>query len=157
MKALPVQARCRHCANEFPLSDLLLTVGGTCPLCGWTLSPEFTSMLREESRNADDATMLLIRALRRLNGLPGNLQLLPHSVFRNFFEEVGWEQELPKDPDYAREELRFIHLGLETWERLADLGNRDGFFERVKNALARSRRTRRRENAAVADKAPAAK
>ena len=80
MEALPIQARCRHCTNDFPISDLLLAVDGGCPVCGRTLSPEWTMMLREESRNADSAMMLLVRALRRLYGLPGNLQLCPFSV-----------------------------------------------------------------------------
>ena len=58
-------------------------------------------MLLEESRNADSAMKLLVRALRRLNGLPGNLELMPHSVLRNLFEEVGWEEEFATDPHYA--------------------------------------------------------
>ena len=141
MEAHPIQARCRHCTNDFPISDLLLAVDGGCPVCGWTLSPEWTMMLREESRNADTAMMLLVRALRRLYGLPGNLQLLPHSVFRNLFEEVGWEQELPVDPDYAGEELRLLRLEFESWERLAEQGKRDGTLERLKRAFTRSRRS----------------
>ena len=31
--------------------------------------------------------IVLVRAIRRLVGLPGNLELLPHSVLRNLFEE----------------------------------------------------------------------
>ena len=63
------------------------------------LSPEWTSMLLEQSRTADRAMTVLVRALRRLNGLPGNLELLPHSVLRNLFEEVGWEEEFSNDSD----------------------------------------------------------
>ncbi len=100
-------------------------------------------MLQEESRNADTAMMLLVRALRRLYGLPGNLQLLPHSVFRNLFEEVGWEQDLSVDPDYAGQELRLLRLQLESWERLAQQRKRDGTVERLKNAFTRSRRSDR--------------
>jgi hypothetical protein len=143
MEAHPIDARCRHCTSDFPISDLLLAVDGRCPICGWTLTPEWTIVLQEESRNADTAMMLLVRALRRLNGLPGNLQLLPHSVFRNFFEEVGWEQDLSVDPDYAGQELRLLRLQFESWERLAQQGKRDGTLERLKRALTRSRRSDR--------------
>lgn len=143
MEALPIEVKCRHCTSDFPISDLLLAVDGRCPVCGWTLSPEWTTMLQEESRNADTAMMLLVRALRRLYGLPGNLQLLPHSVFRNLFEEVGWEQDLSVDPDYAGQELRLLRLQLESWERLAQQRKRDGTVERLKNAFTRSRRSDR--------------
>ncbi len=85
--------------------------------------------------------MVLVRALRRLNGLPGNLELLPHSVLRNFFEEVGWEEEFTNDPAQAQEELRFIRLELESWERLAELDNQNGLSERVKEFLSRKRRS----------------
>jgi hypothetical protein len=143
MEAHPIDARCRHCTSDFPISDLLLAVDGRCPICGWTLTPEWTIVLQEESRNADAAMMLLVRALRRLYGLPGNLQLLPHSVFRNLFEEVGWEQDLSVDPDYAGQELRLLRLQFESWERLAQQGKRDGTLERLKRALTRSRRSDR--------------
>jgi hypothetical protein len=135
----PIEARCRHCAREFCLSDLLGALDGACPHCARLLSPEWTSLLLEESRTADKAMMLLVRALRRLNGLPGNLELLPHSVLRNLFEEVGWEEELSNDPAGAQEELRFIRLEVESWERLAELGDRNGLSERVKEFLSRKR------------------
>jgi hypothetical protein len=85
--------------------------------------------------------MVLVRALRRLNGLPGNLELTPHSVLRNLFEEVGWEEEFSNDPARAQEELRFIRLELESWERLAKLDDRNGLSERVKEFLSRKRRS----------------
>ncbi len=141
MYVSPIEARCRHCTREFCLSDLLDAADGACPHCARLLSPEWTSMLLEQSRTADRAMMVLVRAIRRLNGLPGNLELLPHSVLRNLFEEVGWEEEFSNDPARANEELRFIRLELESWERLAELDDRNGLSERVKEFLSRKRRS----------------
>jgi hypothetical protein len=84
---------------------------------------------------------LLVRSLRRLNGLPGNLELMPHSVLRNLFEEIGWEEEFASDPHYAQAELRFIRLELASWERLASSGDRDALSERLKDFLSRMRRS----------------
>ena len=141
MDVSPIEARCRHCAREFCLSDLLDRQDGACPHCANLLSPEWTSMLFEQSRTADRAMTVLVRALRRLNGLPGNLELLPHSVLRNLFEEVGWEEEFSNDSALAQEELRFIRLELESWERLAELDDRNGLSERVKEFFSRKRRS----------------
>ena len=141
MDVSPIEAKCRHCASEFSLSDLLDTPDGACPHCARLLSPEWTSMLLEQSRTADRAMTVLVRALRRLNGLPGNLELLPHSVLRNLFEEVGWQEEFSNDSALAQEELRFIRLELESWERLAERDDRNGLPERVKEFLSRKRRS----------------
>ena len=141
MYVSPIEARCRHCAREFRLSDLLSAADGVCPYCARLLSPEWTSLLLQESRTADEAMMALVRALRRLVGLPGNLELLPHSVLRNLFEEVGWEEEFSNDPAGAQDELRFIRLEVESWERLAELDDRNGLSERVKEFLSRKRRS----------------
>jgi hypothetical protein len=141
MYVSPIEARCRHCTHEFSLSDLLPAADGVCPHCAKLLSPEWTSLLLEESRTADEAMMVLVRALRRLVGLPGNLELLPHSVLRNLFEEVGWEEEFPNDPAGAQEELRLIRLEVESWERLAEIDDRNGLSERVKEFLSRKRRS----------------
>ena len=141
MSVLPIEARCRHCAREFYLSDLLPAADGACPHCARLLSPEWTSLLLEESQTADEAMMVLVRTLRRLVGLPGNLELLPHSVLRNLFEEVGWEEEFSNDPAGAQEELRFIRLEVESWERLAEIDDRNGLSERVKEFLSRKRRS----------------
>jgi hypothetical protein len=65
----------------------------------------------------------LVKALRRLNGLPGNLRLLPHSVLRNLFEEIGWEQKLAAEPSALEDEIRVIRMELEYWQRL-DSGER---------------------------------
>jgi hypothetical protein len=141
MSVLPIEARCRHCAREFSLSDLLPAADGVCPHCARLLSPEWTSLLLAESQTADEAMMLLVRTLRRLVGLPGNLELLPHSVLRNLFEEVGWEEEFSSDPARAQEELRFIRLEVESWEHLAEIDDRNGLSKRVREFLSRKRRS----------------
>jgi hypothetical protein len=116
--ASPIEARCRHCASKFDLRELTEARTGRCPLCNTLLSPDWTNELLEHAALALRAQTSLVRALRRLNGLPGNLRLLPHSVLRNLFEEIGWEQNLADEPSALEDEIRLIRMELEYWQRL---------------------------------------
>jgi hypothetical protein len=91
------------------------------------LSPEWTVELLEKAAVADASLGALVKALRRLNGLPGNLRLLPHSVMRNLFEEIGWEETLAAEPTALEDEIRLVRLELRLWQRLtpADHDRRD--------------------------------
>jgi hypothetical protein len=52
------------------------------------------------------------------------MRLLPHSVLRNLFEEVGWEQKLAAEPSALEDEIRLIRMELEYWQHL-DPGERN--------------------------------
>jgi len=117
--ATPIQARCRRCQGEFFLYEVVEDKTGECPRCQWPLSPDWTPLLLETAKRADAAQRHLVTALRRLGGLPGNLEILPHSVLRNLFEEIGWERELMSEPALIREEVRHLREQVEAWERLA--------------------------------------
>jgi hypothetical protein len=82
------------------------------------LTPDWTAKLRDDAAMADIAQRHLVNALRRLQDLPGNMVLLPHTVFRNLFEEVGWQRALVEEPSVLREELRELRLLVTTWEAL---------------------------------------
>jgi hypothetical protein len=122
--ARPIGAICRHCDRAFDLSELLVDRDGRCPRCDMLLSPDWTSVLLEEAREAELAEQVFIKSLRRLVGLPGNLVLLPHSVLDNLWDEVGWEQKLAQTPALLDDEIREARLGLERWEHLRPLGQR---------------------------------
>ena len=119
MAAAPIQARCRRCGGDFFLFEVVEAKTGECPRCHWPLSPDWNPLLFEEARRADAAQRHLVIALRRLVGLPGNLEILPHSVLRNLFEEIAWERELAGEPALIREEVRRLREQVEAWERLA--------------------------------------
>jgi hypothetical protein len=125
--ASPIEALCRHCASKFDLLELTETGTGRCPFCNTLLSPDWTNVLLEQAALALRAQTSLVKALRRLNGLPGNMRLLPHSVLRNLFEEIGWEQKLAAEPSALEDEIRLIHMELEYWQHLdpAERNRRD--------------------------------
>lgn len=118
MAVAPIKARCRRCRSDFHLFELLDSRSGTCPRCGWTLTPDWTSQLLLGAARADIAQRHLVGALRSLRNLPGNVAVRPHVLVRNLFEEVGWQTDLAEDPDMLREELRELRRLLIAWELL---------------------------------------
>jgi hypothetical protein len=135
----PIRAICRRCHNEFALHEILEKNDGTCPRCSWSLSRDWESLLFEQARIADRAQQVLVKSLRRLVSLPGNLAILPHSVFRNLFEEVGWEITLAKEPAVIREELRLLHEEVDRWDRLGPDRDHVGFVARLRHVASRLR------------------
>ena len=113
-----IEGRCRHCGSVFSLRDLLLERTGRCPACEVLLSPDWTGVLLEEATTAEQSQDRLIGALRRLVGLPGQMEVLPGSLIRNLFDEIGWDEELKSDPEIVERELRLMRQELQAWERL---------------------------------------
>lgn len=118
MPVTPIEARCRRCGDDFHLFEVRDQRLGTCPRCGWILTPDWTAKLLEDAARADIAQRHLVGALRSLRNLPGNVAVRPHTVLRNLFEEVGWQRDLVEDPGLLREELRELRRLLASWERL---------------------------------------
>ncbi len=118
MAVQPIEARCRRCGRDFHLFELLDYRSGTCPRCGWILTPDWTAKLLEDAGRADVAQRHLVAALRSLRSLPGNVAVRPSVILRNLFEGVGWQNELADDPELLRDELREIRRYLAAWELL---------------------------------------
>jgi hypothetical protein len=118
MAVTPIKARCRRCGEDFYLYEILVRRSGTCPQCGWILTPNWTTKLLEDAAVADIAQRHLVGSLRNLRNLPGNVQLRPHTVLRNLFEEVGWHNDLADDPELLRYELQQLRRLLGAWEPL---------------------------------------
>jgi hypothetical protein len=113
-----VEVRCRRCDASFTLADLLVERTGRCPNCDVLLAPEWTNVLFEEAARVEESQADLITGYRRLVGLPGFLEILPHTLIQNFFEEVSWEEQLSADSELAERELRLLRQELTAWERL---------------------------------------
>lgn len=75
-------------------------------------------MLLEDAAVADIALRHLVNALRRLRNLPGNVVVLPHTIFRNLFEEVGWQTDLADETAVLRDEVRQLRRLVAAWELL---------------------------------------
>jgi hypothetical protein len=118
MAVTPIKARCRRCGEDFHLYEVLDHRSGTCPQCGWILTANGTTKLLEDAAVADIAQRHLVGSLRNLRNLPGDMQLRPHTVLRNLFEEVGWHNDLAEDPEILRHELHELRRLLGAWELL---------------------------------------
>jgi hypothetical protein len=114
----PIVAHCRHCSGELTLAEVVEEYTGLCPRCGWLLSPDWVTLLLEESRRAEQSQQDLVASLHRLVTLPGNLELTPESVLRNLMEEVDWELALRDDPALAATTVRYLREKLAQWEGL---------------------------------------
>lgn len=118
MAVTSIEARCRACRKDFHLFEVRDERSGRCPRCGAMLTLDWTDKLIYDATAADAALHHLVRALRSMHNLPGNVALRPQTVLRNLFEEVGWEHDLAKDPEMLQEELRELRWLLVGWELL---------------------------------------
>lgn len=109
----PLVARCRTCAGEFEIADLAETRDGACPVCGAELSPGWTILLVEEAEKLQTVHDALLRCLRRLAGLPGNLQMTPAPFWQNLLEQVPWEDQLATQPRRIAAEIERARGSLE--------------------------------------------
>ena len=121
----PIRARCRACRHDFSLVEVAGYGDGRCPRCGRPLAPTYATILVREATRACRAHRDLLESVRVLVGLPGNLELIPHSVVRHLLEEVDWAEEIAEDRDLIRREI-------EELERMArPLAGEDGHREEV--------------------------
>ena len=85
------------------------------------------------------AQLHLVRALRSLRALPGNIVPRPSSLLRNLFEQVRWQLDLVEDPKLLQEELEEMRCLLWSWELLdpvvAASTPRRSWFRRVRQWL----------------------
>lgn len=112
-KKNPLMARCRACTAEFPLKSLAIDRTGCCPGCDAELSPGWTNLLIEEADNIETLRSAFIRALRRLAGLPGLLEVMPDAVLQDI-NEVPWRRNITTEPARVLEEVRRVRA---SWER----------------------------------------
>ena len=113
-----IEAQCRRCGRVFTLFQIRVERSGRCPGCGSMLTPDRTEELLQHGANADVALRHLVEALRAVRGLPGVVVLRPHTVMRNLFEEVGWEEDLAGDTESLYEELHELRSLVAAWEAL---------------------------------------
>jgi hypothetical protein len=72
--------------------------------------------------------------------LPGWLEVLPASLIRNFFEEIGWSDELASDPEIVERELRLMRQEFASLERIQARGDGRREADRFHRLARRIRR-----------------
>jgi len=101
----PLTARCRTCDSRTQLDDIVRARAGICPHCQTPWSAEWTLLLVEECEAIENLHHALIRSLRRLCGLPGNLELQPEELLANLTAEVPWHRSIETEPGLVAAEL----------------------------------------------------
>lgn len=114
-----IRVRCRACRLDFYLSELARSPDGRCPRCSRPVAAAWTGMLRQEAARACRAHGELVDSVRRLVALPGNLELIPHSLVRDLIEEVDWEEEIAEDRELIRREVDELERMARTFARMA--------------------------------------
>ena len=84
----PLAGRCRACDARVELRSIVAGADGRCPSCDTPFSEEWTLLLVEECGAVENLTQALLRSLRRLTGLPGNLEVQPEGGRR--MEYAAW-------------------------------------------------------------------
>jgi hypothetical protein len=79
---------------------------GLCPSCAAPFSKDWTLLLVEECATTEHLTHALVRSLRRLTGLPGNLELQPDELMTNLSTEVPWGQSIEREPAAVAASIR---------------------------------------------------
>jgi len=100
-----IRARCRVCLLDFYLSEVTRSPEGRCPRCGRKLAPAYTKMMVGEAARICRAHAELLEAVRILVSLPGNLELIPHTLVRDLLEEVDWQEQIAEDRQLIRREI----------------------------------------------------
>lgn len=139
-----IQARCRACRFQFLLAELVRAsfLEGHCPSCGRPLADDTERMRRAAARcvRAHDE---LVEAVRTLVELPGNLELIPHSLFDELLEDVDWGDEIADDRWLVEMEVEALARYLRAWTQLAG-DDGDGRRAEARDLLRRLARVLRR-------------
>lgn len=101
----PLAGRCRACDTRVELRDIVAGADGRCPNCSALFSENWTLLLVEECGAVESLSEALVRSLRRLAGLPGNLEVQPEELFANLTDEVPWGRSIDTEPGAVAKEI----------------------------------------------------
>jgi hypothetical protein len=123
-----IRAHCRAChysiyLTEFVRSPFLET---HCPSCGLDLAENDPQQVRREAARAVRAHDDLIESVRFLVNVRGNLELVPHTLVRELFDEIDWRHdEIVQDRELVEREIEALERYLETLSELVDSEEED--------------------------------
>jgi hypothetical protein len=121
-----IRAHCRACHFSFYLRELVRAtfLEGHCPNCGRPLAEDQPKLLKGAAR-----TVLLhdelLETVHTLVRLPGNLELVPHTLVRELLDEANWADEVLEDRDVLTLAVEELERLVDAWERLAGEEDQD--------------------------------
>jgi hypothetical protein len=137
-----IRAHCRACHYSIYLSEFVRSpfLETHCPSCGRDLAENDPQRVRREAARAVRAHDDLVESVRFLVNVRGNLELVPHTLVRELFEEVDWRHdEIVQDRELIEREIEALERYLETLSELVDSQEEEGQEEEDRRRQLRDR------------------
>ena len=114
-----IRGHCRNCHFFFDLAEIVRAsfLEGHCPNCGEPLAADRRLFLKTAARTVVTHENL-VECVRALLAIPGNFELLPHTLVRDLLETIDWEDRIAQDRELVRLEIEALHRYLREWAKL---------------------------------------
>ncbi|MEW6475498.1 MAG: hypothetical protein AB1679_24855 [Actinomycetota bacterium] len=114
-----ILGHCRSCHFFFELAQLVRAsfLEGHCPNCGQPLATDTRLFLKTAARTVI-AHEELVENVRALMAIPGNFELLPHTLVRDILEDIDWEDRIAQDRELVQLEIDALQRYLRDWKKL---------------------------------------
>jgi hypothetical protein len=114
-----IRGHCRNCHFFFDLAEIVRAsfLEGHCPNCGEPLATNRRLFLKRAARTVitDEE---LVESVRALLAIPGNFELVPHTLVRDLLEKIDWGDRIAQDRELVRLEIDALHRYLREWAKL---------------------------------------
>lgn len=114
-----ILGHCRNCHFFFDLAEIVRAsfLEGHCPNCGEPLATYPRLFLKTAARTVS-VHEELVECVRTLMTIPGNFELLPHTLVQDLLEKVDWEDRIARDRELVRLEIEALQRYLREWAKL---------------------------------------
>lgn len=114
-----IRGYCRNCHFFFNLAEIVRAsfLEGHCPNCGQPLATDRRLFLKTAARTVV-AHEELVECVRALVAVPGNFELIPHTLVRDLLEDIDWEDRIAQDRELVQLEIEALHRYLREWTEL---------------------------------------
>ena len=104
-----IRAHCRNCHFFFDLAEIVRAtfLEGHCPNCGQPLATDRRLFLKTAARTII-AHQEFVESVRALVAIPGNFELLPHTLVRDLLEHIDWEDRIAQDQELVQLEIQAL-------------------------------------------------
>lgn len=114
-----IRGHCRNCHFFFDLAEIVRAafLEGRCPNCGQPLATDRRLFLKTAARTVL-AHEKLVESVRALVAIPGNFELIPHTLVRDLLEDIDWEDRIAQDRELVQLEMEALQRYLREWTKL---------------------------------------
>ena len=114
-----IRGHCRNCHYFFDLAEIVRAsfLEGHCPNCGQPLATDRQLFLTTAARTLR-AHQEFVENVRALVAIPGNFELIPHTLVRDLLEDIDWEDRIARDRELVQLEIQALQRYLRDWTTL---------------------------------------